>query len=396
MISDVDILIVGAGPAGISVALHLLKKDPLWAKRITILEKSAHPRAKLCGGGITHIGQNVLARLGVPFDVPHVEIGEVRLDFEELSISFLGSPVMRVVDRAEFDCWLSQIAIDCGVTLKPNEVVTAISQQTENVEVTTNNGTYRAKVVVAADGSRSTIRKCLGWEANERRANLIDVLTEVDHRTHEAFIHRRATFDFSFMVHGKLQGYYWDFPSFVRQHGIMNRGLFDSRVIRNAKKANLRNLLEKALSKRKIDTEGLSPKGHPIIWWDRTSRFSMNRVLLVGDAAGVDPLVGEGISFALGYGEVAADTLHDAFESSDYSLETYKIRLLRHGLFEHLEKRARFARFLYSIRSRWLYRIVWRLAPIMVRRTEWKDKNHDPGEYPKFSLVSKVRSGIAR
>lgn len=48
-----DILIIGSGPSGTSTALHLVKQDPAWAKRIIIVDKAIHPREKLCGGGIT-------------------------------------------------------------------------------------------------------------------------------------------------------------------------------------------------------------------------------------------------------------------------------------------------------------------------------------------------------
>jgi hypothetical protein len=38
------VAIVGAGPAGLSTALHLLQIDPSWAERMLVLEKAAHPR----------------------------------------------------------------------------------------------------------------------------------------------------------------------------------------------------------------------------------------------------------------------------------------------------------------------------------------------------------------
>ena len=42
-IENVDILIVGTGPSGSSVALHLLQQDPAWAGRITMVDKAIHP-----------------------------------------------------------------------------------------------------------------------------------------------------------------------------------------------------------------------------------------------------------------------------------------------------------------------------------------------------------------
>ena len=51
---QVDLLIIGSGPAGCSTALHLARLDPALARRTVILEKAEHPRHKLCGGGLGH------------------------------------------------------------------------------------------------------------------------------------------------------------------------------------------------------------------------------------------------------------------------------------------------------------------------------------------------------
>ncbi|MFW6097498.1 MAG: FAD-dependent monooxygenase, partial [Chloroflexota bacterium] len=50
---EVDVLIVGSGPSGMSTALHLVQADAGWAERILVVDKAVHPREKLCGGGVT-------------------------------------------------------------------------------------------------------------------------------------------------------------------------------------------------------------------------------------------------------------------------------------------------------------------------------------------------------
>jgi len=47
-----DLLIIGAGPAGLSTALHLARQAPQLIPRILVLEKARHPRPKLCAGGL--------------------------------------------------------------------------------------------------------------------------------------------------------------------------------------------------------------------------------------------------------------------------------------------------------------------------------------------------------
>src|SRR5439155_12264715 len=60
-------------------------------------------------------------------------------------------------------------------------------------------------------------------------------------------------------------------------------------------------------------------KAFPIrTWWPRSVTASP-RALLVGDAAGVDPLMGEGISFAVEYGQLAAEALERAHAIGDWS-----------------------------------------------------------------------------
>jgi flavin-dependent dehydrogenase len=56
--------------------------------------------------------------------------------------------------------------------------------------------------------------------------------------------------------------------------------------------------------------------------------YAQPNVLLVGDAAGVEPTFGEGISYALRYGAIAAQYLVRSYERSDFSFQDYRDRLL--------------------------------------------------------------------
>ena len=109
-IEEVDVLIVGSGPAGISTALHLVQADQSWGNRILVIDKAVHPREKLCGGGITHLGANVLADLGLSIGVKAFPVKEVQLCYQTESYSFFGNPVFQITRRAEFDHWMVQQA----------------------------------------------------------------------------------------------------------------------------------------------------------------------------------------------------------------------------------------------------------------------------------------------
>jgi geranylgeranyl reductase family protein len=386
-IISVDVLIVGSGPAGTSTALHLLQQDPGWASRVIIVDKAVHPREKLCGGGVTHLGTNALARLGLSFEPDHFVVREARLVYRDLHYSFWGNPVFRVTRRDEFDHWLVQQVEQQGVTVRQGEAVKDIVPGDDFVTVTTSEATFHAQVVVAADGSKSFVRRRLKWDDDSRVARLLEVLTPEDSQRQPEFRDKMAIFDFTSMTDG-LQGYYWDFPSFVAGKSFMNRGVFDSRSRPERDKADLKQTLGDAMAERERDLQDYKLKGHPIRWFDPRGKFSIPRVILAGDAAGVDPLFGEGISFALAYGEVAADAIQAAFDQADFSFADYRQRLMASGDFQHLAWRTRLARLAYRKLPVWLVKLGWRLAPLVVRLTPWRDPEYDPHREPDPVRVS--------
>lgn len=65
-------------------------------------------------------------------------------------------------------------------------------------------------------------------------------------------------------------------------------------------------------------------QGHPIRWFDPCAPLGRPYAILVGDAAGVDPLFGEGIGCALMYGQEAARAIERAFASGDFSFRGYR------------------------------------------------------------------------
>jgi len=389
-IEQVDVLIIGCGPAGASTALHLVRYDPAWAGRIVMVDQAIHPREKLCGGGVTHIGHNILARLGLRFEPPHLKIREVCLVYRGRSVSLRGAPVLRIVRRDEFDHWLIRIAERLGVCVRQGDAqrVVQVRQVDKYVEVATPRGVFHARIVVAADGARSFVRRALKWEGESHVARLLEVLTPETRQAPE-FREGVAEFDFTPMGNG-LQGYTWHFPSIASGQPCMNRGVFDSRARPERARADLKQILRESLSQRGCDLGEYELKGHPLRWWDRNVRFARPRVLLVGDAAGTDPLLGEGISFALGYGEVAAAAIADAFQRRDFSLATYADRLLAHPLFRQLDTRTRLARLLYRIGSPQLIGLIWQVICWRLRFAPWRDPEFTLDEMPAFSLFERI------
>ena len=373
---QVDVLIVGSGPAGTSTALHLVKVDPAWAGRMVVIDKAIHPREKLCGGGITHMGQNTLAGLGLRIGVPYTPIRKAIVVFQDIEYAFYGNPVFVVVRRDQFDHWLVKEAEKAGVSVRQGVALKKIEVKDGYVEAVTGTGMIHARSVVAADGSKSLVRRKLKWDDESRVARLLEILTPEDGTSGE-FRTGTAIFEFGRIVDG-LQGYYWDFPSLVDGKPMMNRGVFDSRIRPERPKVDLVNNLRGALSERDLDLDDYKLKGHPIRWFDKNGRFAVPRVLLAGDSAGVDPLVGEGISFALSYGQVAAAAISSAFAAGDFAFSDYRDRILNNNVLKQLPVRVRLARLGYWIKSPTIHRLGWLAVKVLVRYTKWADPEYNP------------------
>lgn len=323
---DIEVVIIGGGPAGLSTALNLVRLDPSWAERMIVLEKHAHPRHKLCGGGLTRFGLHQLRQLELDLDVDYVLVEDGRLIYRNAEVSVRGRPTFLVTHRAEFDSWLARQARSRGVRLVENARVRGLRRMPQGIELILADGRITARAIVGADGSRGITRTwAVGRENPPRVARLLEVVTPAGGDEPE-FSGRYARFDFTPNTTG-LQGYYWDFPSLVQGRPHINSGVYDSRVIAAGERADLvRDLMDGRGPGREISSADI--QGHPIHWFSPRNRFSTRNAVLVGDAAGSDPLFGEGISFALGYGRVAALALGRAFRSGDFSFRDYRRSVL--------------------------------------------------------------------
>ncbi len=415
-LETVDLVIVGAGPAGISTALHLVRTDRRWAERMVVLDRAVHPRDKLCGGGLTRAGEAILEDLALGPLPASVPISEMRLVFGDRGWAVRGRPVFRVVRRAELDHWLVRCAEREGIRVLQGERVEDVRVGPDGapgrVEVTTDRGLYRARALVGADGTNGAVRRRLGWTAGARRAALLEVLTPEAPAGEERSPGPTsasgpsasssspwrgvAVFDFTPMRHG-VRGYYWDFPSLVDGRPMMNRGIFDSRVGGAGPSLSLKELLEDGLARRGRSLDDGTLQGYPIRWFDPTARCAGDRVVLAGDAAGADPLFGEGISFALRHGRVAAEAVADAFARDDFSFAGYGQRQLGDPLLAHLRRRKLVAEVVYRLRGALGRRPLWSLVPWATRALERLRPGFLPIEDTRLERLrlppSELRSG---
>ena len=169
-----------------------------------------------------------------------------------------------------------------------------------------------------------------------------------------------AYFDFVPVPQG-IAGYTWDFPTQVDGRPMRCWGIYDTNLLADRPRPPLKQPLEQEAQRHGVTLDGADLQGHPIRWFSPRSALSVPRVILVGDAAGADGIFGEGISIALGYGRLAAETIRAAIASRDYSFRDYRGRLLRSPLGQALTVRTGITHMLYHLHWAWFQRFFWRL-----------------------------------
>jgi flavin-dependent dehydrogenase len=126
-------------------------------------------------------------------------------------------------------------------------------------------------------------------------------------------------------------------------------------------------LLDDSLEKLDPDSAKNNIEGHPLHWFSPRGRFSAPRLMLVGDAAGADPLFGEGIGPALGYGHVAAEALVNAFQRWDFSFRDYRWRLFISRVGRYLLLRWAVAWWGYRLSGKeWYMNLIWMIGQGLV------------------------------
>lgn len=366
--SSYDVVVVGGGPAGLSTGLTLERLDRRLSERTLILERETYPRVKLCGGGITRPADAYLADLDVHVDVPSMHIHAARFQYAGRSFTIQSPNLFRVVRRDEFDAALADVTRRRGLRVRDGVNVIDVRRRNSAMEIETNQGTLSARAVVAADGANSVVRQKIGLNRPPNRiSRLMEVLTPEDPETTPEFTDHTAVFDFDCVPEG-IQGYVWAFPSLIDGEAYMNRGIFDSRVHSDLR-GNLREALDQALEEQERDPADYELRGHPERWFDRNATFAVPGVLLAGDAAGVDPLFGEGISHALMYGDLAAQELVDAFIHYDFSFAGYRDRVLNSHLGCDLTLKTRLAKLAYGpFHHRRVLHACWILGDRIISR----------------------------
>jgi menaquinone-9 beta-reductase len=315
-----DVVIVGAGPAGVAAAITLARHD----RAVTVIDKAVFPRDKCCGDGLTTGCLRRLQTLGLdPSQVPSwQDVTDVRVGAPSGKVAHFPLPrgqgrFAAVARRSDLDFALVQLARRSGVTVLEGHALTGATQSADGVTLAveaTRDDSVRsieltAPYAIGADGMWSAMRKHISgpvtggptdpylgeWHAYRQYFNNVTTPQSKDL--------------WVWFEKDLLPGYAWCFPL---ADGSVNFGFGIERtaeVATKTMKATWASLLERPHI-RAVLGEGVpegNPKAWPIPCGVDHAVLADRRVLYVGDAAlAGDVLTGEGIGQALQTGMAAA------------------------------------------------------------------------------------------
>ncbi len=346
--ATLDVAIAGAGPAGISCAVALIRRDPSLKGRISVFDRARFPRSKPCGGGLTGRADQAMRALGLELTVPSMACDRGLIRFADLDRSVsLGRPV-RIVRREEFDASLVAQARDLGVVVQEETPLEDFSVDADGVSFSAGGARRRAKILVGADGVSSRVRKRILDRAGTpdgRPIRLFRSELSVSRAVWQRYADTMV-YDFSLFPNG-MRGYFWIFP--VPGDRLNVGVMHDPSTPLSG--GDLERLLQRQLQKYGLPMAE-AVRGWPAWGYDSSRAVSSQRLLLVGDAAGIDALTGEGIAVGMEEGPLAADQILVALRSGEFGFGGYREALRHATVGRELALDRQLARLLYH-QERW-------------------------------------------
>lgn len=343
--SDYDVIIVGGGPAG-STAGTLLAQ---LGHRVLIVEKEIFPRFHIGEsllpatweiwqrlGFVEKMAKNFAPKPGVLFTIHNDEQHMFSMDEAR---DLLYRPYAFHVRRSEYDKLLLDHAREHGVEVWDGAAVKDVlfdGQRAEGVVVAKKDGQVRrvmAPVIVDATGRETLLARKMGWLRPDPTLNKVAYFTH-----YKGAYNMTATEPVPTYIFGLEAAWLWYIPM---NDDITSVGVvMDMNHPRHRERDNSTALLADFVKDCPTITnwlEGATPtervRGIPNISYIN-ERFTGDGFVMIGDAAMfVDPIFSSGVYLAMRSAQIAADTIHAAFEKGDFSqafLSSYEQELRQH------------------------------------------------------------------
>jgi digeranylgeranylglycerophospholipid reductase len=310
-----DILVIGAGPAGSSVAMTAAKAG----LKVLVVEKRAEIGSpKRCGEGLS---RSALGRMGLEPDASWIRrtmlgASAYAPNGRKITADYKG-PEGWVIERKVFDKWLAKKAADAGAKVLAKTDAVSLVRKAGKISgaVLESSGQRRevqAKIVIAADGVESKIAREAGIDTTLR---LVDVASGVQFEMAGVDIDPDRI-ELYFGNEVAPAGYAWIFPKGKNEANV---GIGVRRPW--AKKTALEYLNDFVESKpglRKGSIVEVNGGGVPV--GALMQDMVMDNFMIVGDAAHqVNPIHGGGIGESFVAGRIAAEVAAHAIRNGDTS-----------------------------------------------------------------------------
>jgi geranylgeranyl reductase family protein len=319
--TEFDVAIVGAGPAGSSTAIALAQQG----YHAALIDRAVFPRDKLCGDFLNPINWPILDELDVSRDLlarPHARISTFRISAADGAQARSSLPVLRErrfglgLRRFHLDHALLERARRAGVSVNQDVKVTGVEKDSHGWRLDMDRrgeyATVRAKLLVGADGRNSWVARQLGV-ASAKPSGSVGFEIQLKN---------------VFGVRGSVEIHQFagGYAGVVRVDEDTVKLGFTVQQSLLGKAVSFENLRERFLSRNPFLNDllyGCQPASELHSVWPvyfPARRCFGDGFLLVGDAARVtEPVTGEGIYLALRSGQLAAATMAAALRADNLS-----------------------------------------------------------------------------